>query len=239
MADWRVGDLSPSTVLMAASILIASACQHPAVRNDLEPEPRSVAPDPAPAVAERSPNSTLAFEEAAAESSPAPNKPGLPVGELAPGFTLQDQEGRSVSLVSLLEQGPVALVFFRSADWCLYCKMQSMQLQQHLAEIEATGGRIVGISFDSVEILKRFADRGRITFPLLSDVGSHTIDAYRIRNASEGAPDGVAYHGTFVVDRDGIIRSKFYQVSYAERPAVDNLVRALNEARVKASDTNQ
>jgi cytochrome oxidase Cu insertion factor (SCO1/SenC/PrrC family) len=44
-------------------------------------------------------------------------QPGLKVGESAPKFTLKDQEGSDRSLNELLEKGPVALVFYRSADW--------------------------------------------------------------------------------------------------------------------------
>jgi cytochrome oxidase Cu insertion factor (SCO1/SenC/PrrC family) len=47
----------------------------------------------------------------------APENTGLPVGKQAPRFTLKDQAGREVSLDSLLKKGPVALVFYRSADW--------------------------------------------------------------------------------------------------------------------------
>ena len=47
----------------------------------------------------------------------APEHTGLAVGEKAPSFTLKDQANRDVSLESLLKKGPVALVFFRSADW--------------------------------------------------------------------------------------------------------------------------
>ena len=47
----------------------------------------------------------------------APEKTGLAVGQKAPAFTLNDQDGRDVSLESLLKKGPVALVFYRSADW--------------------------------------------------------------------------------------------------------------------------
>ena len=42
---------------------------------------------------------------------------GLKVGEKAPAFELKDQSGRTVKLVDLLKQGPVAVVFYRSADW--------------------------------------------------------------------------------------------------------------------------
>ena len=47
----------------------------------------------------------------------APEHTGLAVGEKAPLFTLKDQTNHDVSLESLLKKGPVALVFFRSADW--------------------------------------------------------------------------------------------------------------------------
>ncbi len=55
---------------------------------------------------------------AASAAAPAsPEKTGLAVGRHAPDFTLKDQHGRDVSLSALLKKGPVALVFFRSAEW--------------------------------------------------------------------------------------------------------------------------
>ena len=57
----------------------------------------------------------LAFTLVAAPASP--EKTGVAVGQKAPGFTLKDQNARDVSLAALLKKGPVALVFFRSADW--------------------------------------------------------------------------------------------------------------------------
>jgi len=47
----------------------------------------------------------------------AHEKTGLAIGHKAPAFTLKDQDGRYVSLEALLKKGPVALVFYRSADW--------------------------------------------------------------------------------------------------------------------------
>ena len=51
------------------------------------------------------------------EKSAAQEQSGLKVGESAPKFTLKDQEGSDRSLNELLEKEPVALVFYRSADW--------------------------------------------------------------------------------------------------------------------------
>ena len=58
----------------------------------------------------------LALAATGAEPA-APDKTGLAVGQKAPAFTLKDQNDRDVSLESLLKKGPVALVFYRSADW--------------------------------------------------------------------------------------------------------------------------
>jgi len=50
-------------------------------------------------------------------SGPAQELAGLTVGDPAPAFNLQDHAGQAVSLTNLLKTGPVAVVFFRSADW--------------------------------------------------------------------------------------------------------------------------
>ena len=58
----------------------------------------------------------MALDAITAEPA-APEKVGLDVGQKAPAFTLKDQNDREVALDSLLKKGPVALVFYRSADW--------------------------------------------------------------------------------------------------------------------------
>ena len=60
---------------------------------------------------------SLVASAAEAPREAAPEKTGLAVGQKAPGFTLRDQQGRAVSLETLLQRGPVAVVFHRSADW--------------------------------------------------------------------------------------------------------------------------
>ena len=167
-----------------------------------------------------------------ADDEAPPVNTGLPVGEVGPAFTLLEQNGKEVSLESLLKKGPVAVVFHRSVDWCLYCKLQMVQLQRIHKEIESVGGQVVGISYDPVEKLKGYAKRSQITFPLLSDVGSKTIDAYDIRY-KEAPPEvsGFSRHATFVLDQKGVIRAKLFQLSYQERSAVDALINALKEAR--------
>jgi peroxiredoxin len=168
----------------------------------------------------------------AGEETPPPEV-GLCVGARAPGFTLKDQNNHDVSLDTLLKKGPVALVFYRSADWCLFCKFQLQHLQRNLKRFEATGGQVVGISYDAVPALKKFADSRGISLPMLSDPGSKTIDAYAMRDrVSAGPTDGFAAHGVFVLDQQGIIRTKLLTVIYQEQPGVDYLLKALEAARI-------
>ena len=58
----------------------------------------------------------LVLIASAAEPAP-PEMTGVAAGKAAPDFTLKDQNDRDVSLAALLKKGPVAVVFFRSADW--------------------------------------------------------------------------------------------------------------------------
>jgi cytochrome oxidase Cu insertion factor (SCO1/SenC/PrrC family) len=57
------------------------------------------------------------FLGTAVAAPPAEEKTGLKVGTKAPEFTLKDQEGKDRALKDLVKDGPVALVFFRSAAW--------------------------------------------------------------------------------------------------------------------------
>jgi len=107
-----------------------------------------------------------------------------------------------------------------------------VQLQAHLKEIEATGGQLVAISYDSAAILKRFSANSGITYSLLADPGSKTIDAYGIRNKE--APErwsGIPHPGTFIVDTKGVIRAKLFLEGYKERHAPEALIEALKKAR--------
>src|SRR5258706_13151061 len=79
----------------------------------------------------------------------ADDLPGLKVGDKAVDFTLKNSGGVDVALAALLTKGPVALVFVRSADWCPFCRRQLQDLQKELKAIEATGARLIAVSYDS------------------------------------------------------------------------------------------
>jgi len=153
------------------------------------------------------------------------------VGARAPLFTLKDQNDREWSLETMLTKGPVAVVFIRSIDWCTYCQLQTVQLSENLPDIQAAGGQVVVVCYDAPEKVKRFTQRRKINVPVLSDADSRTINAYAMRALTgRGDQTGSAQHGTFVIDKSGIVRSKPYLTSFEGRAAVEALVSALKEA---------
>lgn len=153
--------------------------------------------------------------------------PGLPVGAAAPAFTLKNSAGNDVSLAALLRGGPVALVFYRSADWCPYCKKQLQDLEKNRAAIEAAGVRLVGISYDSPATGAAAAAKLGLAFPLLADDGSKVIDAFGIRNAeAKGRAAGIPHPVVFIIDRQGVIRAKLSRDHYRDRPESAEIVAA-------------
>ena len=98
-----------------------------------------------------------------------------------------------------------------------------MQLQADHERIEAAGITLVAISYDPPDALADFARRSNITFPLLSDPGSRTIDAYGIRDPQG---NGYPHPQTFLVGSDGIIGAVLSEPGYQTRHTTDELIEA-------------
>jgi hypothetical protein len=104
-----------------------------------------------------------------------------------------------------------------------------VELQAQQQEFRKRGLNVAAISYDSVAVLKDFATRRGITFPLLSDPDSRVIRAFGIFN--ESAPKdsfvyGVPNPGTYILDAAGVVTAKYFEEDYKERvTASDVLVR--------------
>jgi len=159
-------------------------------------------------------------------------EPGLRVGDSAPDFKLASSAGDPLSLQDLRSSGPVALVFVRSTEWCPFCRRQLQDLQKSLKEIEATGVRLVALSYDSPATNTTAAAKLGLTFPLLSDAGSKVIDAYGIRNhEATGRGDGIPHPAVFIVDRQGVIRAKLMRDGYRDRPESSEIITAVQRLK--------
>ena len=115
-----------------------------------------------------------------------------------------------------------------------------MELGRDRKEIEAEGLGLAVVTYDSRGALKHFSDRKGIDYPLLSDTGSATIRAFGILNENipkDNAFYGVPFPGTYIVDRQGMVVSKFFEDDYRERyTAGAILTRQLNIGGAKATE---
>jgi peroxiredoxin Q/BCP len=127
----------------------------------------------------------------------------LQPGDTAPDFTLLDETGTSRALSSYLAQGPVVLFFYPAAN-TPGCTAQACHFRDLAAEFEAVGAQRLGISVDSVEAQKAFADKRGFGYPLLSDAGGAVAKAFGVKRGLLGALSPVK-RSTFVIGADGVI----------------------------------
>ena len=125
----------------------------------------------------------------------------LSVGDVAPDFSLPDQDRQVVSLAELRGR-PVLVVFYPFA-FSGICTGELCQLRDELTTYTDAGVQVVAISTDPVFSLKAFKAQEGLEFPLLSDFWPHgaTAQAYGVFNDKAG----MALRGTFLVDADGTV----------------------------------
>ena len=124
--------------------------------------------------------------------------------------------------ISISIRGPkgALIVFLRSADWCVYCKAQLVELQHYREELQKQGLGLCAISYDTVAILADFGKRKGITFPMLADPQSQIITEFGILNDSIAKDDwhyGMANPGTYRVSPDGIVQAKYFEKDFTVR----------------------
>jgi peroxiredoxin Q/BCP len=123
-------------------------------------------------------------------------------GDEVPDFELADQDGNPRSLAGLLADGPVVL-FFYPAAMTTGCTKEACHFRDLAAEFEAAGVQRVGISMDTVEKQKQFADKHTFDYPLLSDRDGKIADIFGVRRGKFGAKLGAPVkRWTFAIGTD-------------------------------------
>jgi hypothetical protein len=103
-----------------------------------------------------------------------------------------------------------------------------VQLQNAKQKFEAQGLKLAAISYDSPAILKDFAERHNIDFPLLADPNSETISKFHVlNNEAKGMNKGMAFPGFFFIDTNGVIREKYFTPKYTDRLTSNNVIAKL------------
>jgi cytochrome c biogenesis protein CcmG/thiol:disulfide interchange protein DsbE len=161
-------------------------------------------------------------EQAEVEAIEKPKTPAVAVekappetaGNPAPSFTLQDLNGKQVSLSDF--RGKVVVLDFW-ATWCPPCVKEIPHFIELYEQYKDKGFAMVGISVDreGVSVVKSFAGKHRINYPILMTDGQ--VD--KAYGGITGIPT------TFVIDRAGNIRQKY--VGYRDKAVFEADIKAL------------
>jgi peroxiredoxin Q/BCP len=137
----------------------------------------------------------------------------LQAGDQAPDFELPDQNGDPVKLSDLKGQ-TVVLYFYPRAD-TPGCTAQACGVRDRGSEYEAAGVRVIGVSPDTVEAVKKFADKFGLDFTLLADADHAVAEKYGtwVEKSMYGKKYMGVQRATFIIGPDGKIAKVFPKIS--------------------------
>jgi thioredoxin-dependent peroxiredoxin len=131
----------------------------------------------------------------------ADNAPMPEVGQTAPTFTLQNQEGTPVSLDSY--KGKWVVLYFYPKDMTTGCTIEAHNFQRDLDKYQALNAVILGVSVDTVDSHKQFCTKDSLTFTLLADPDKKVVEMYG--SLGNYGPMVIANRNTFLIDPSGKI----------------------------------
>jgi thioredoxin-dependent peroxiredoxin len=138
-------------------------------------------------------------------------------GDLAPDFTLSDDEGNQRSLGEFLANGPVVL-FFYPAAMTTGCTKESCHFRDLAKEFAEAGAQRVGISPDGVAKQAEFTAKHSFDFPLLSDPDGAVATQFGVRRRFGPL---LTRRQTFVIDTDrrvlDVIKSEVRMDTHADQ----------------------
>jgi peroxiredoxin Q/BCP len=154
-----------------------------------------------------------------------PHSKCLQPGDPAPDFTLPDGDGKMVSLADFRGRNEVVL-FFYPKDNTPGCTREACSFRDSFEAFCDAGAEVIGISSDSGDSHRQFAQRFRLPFVLLSDPEGTARARYGVAKTLGILPGRV----TFLIDRQGIIRFVFAS-QFQPAQHVARALRALEELR--------
>src|SRR5512139_2062489 len=121
----------------------------------------------------------------------------LNAGDIAPDFSLPDQDGNTVTLTGLVADGDVVLYFY-PADFTPVCTREACEFRDRHASLRNVGVRIIGVSPQSAKSHQKFRDAYALPFPLLCDEHKTVIKAFGV----DGPLGFGVRRATFHIGRD-------------------------------------
>lgn len=142
----------------------------------------------------------------------------LKIGDKAPDFTLENQDGREISLKDY--RGQKVVLYFYPKDSTPGCTKQACGFRDVNKEIEGLGVKVFGVSKDSVSSHQRFREKQSLNFDLLADPEKKLHEAYGVLGEKNmyGKMRISTSRDTFIIDEDGNIEEIFRKVKAKDNP---------------------
>jgi thioredoxin-dependent peroxiredoxin len=140
----------------------------------------------------------------------------LQVGDSAPDFSANDQDGHTIGLDDF--KGKKLVLYFYPKDDTPGCTAQACDLRDNYERMLAQGYAVVGVSVDNEKSHQKFIKKYDLPFPLLADTDHTVVEAYGVWGEKKNY--GRTYMGTmrttFVIDEDGKIKDIIGKVNTKE-----------------------
>ncbi len=149
----------------------------------------------------------------------------MKIGEKAPDFTLKDGNGNDWQLSK--QHGKIVVLLFYPGDNTPVCTKQLCSVRDNWGDYQKTGAEVVGISTDSAESHKSFAEKYDLPLMLLSDEKGETLEKYAMKS---WLPNRSA-RGVVVIDKNGKIAYHKVQILSLLRPKDDEVLEAVKNAQ--------
>jgi peroxiredoxin len=153
----------------------------------------------------------------------------IKVGDKAPAFTLPDTDLKPRSLKEFLGR-KVVIAFFVSA-FTSVCTKEMCAFRDSMARLIDLKAQVIGISVNDPFSNKAFAEKNRLTFPILSDYNRQAIKAYGVENLDFGGLKcyTVAKRSIFIVDKNGVVRYTWTTEDSRREPDYKEIESALEK----------
>ncbi len=141
----------------------------------------------------------------------------LKEGRKAPDFTLPASTGGKVKLSSFRGESYVVLYFY-PRDNTPGCTKEACAFRDTRSKFKRVGAEIIGVSSDDLESHEKFVTKNGLNFPLLSDTDAKVATKYGVYQEKKqfGKTAMGIVRTTFVIDKEGVIRSIFPKVKVDE-----------------------
>jgi peroxiredoxin len=149
---------------------------------------------------------------------------GLKVGDVAPDFSLVDQNERVFKLSKALEKGPVVVFFYRG-QWCPFCVKYMKNYQDSLQFIKAKGAQIVGISPQKESAVQKSIEKTGATFPLLMDDNKKVCFKYdTLLKGDMTNEEANPVPALYVIGKDGKVKYVHFPDAFTLRANVSDFL---------------